>query len=229
MLDFADLARIDLDVDNPRVLRHDQPGRGEREQAEAHAEREDHVRPFAGRFEIGHLVEGAAIERMIARQQAVRGEIGEGRDAGRFDEAADGIGRGGGTEAAAEHDRWAFGRLQHRQRLGDGGGRGRRRGSLDEARDLDRILGDPAGEHVHRYVEQHRAARAGQRRANGLHDQPRNIRGRGDLLRPFGDRAGDRGLIDAGLQRVGFGLVPGGGAADVEHRRAIEIGRCRSR
>ena len=106
---------------------------------------------------------------------------------------------------------------------GDGAGSRSTATVSGEDRDPTRLV-DRAAEHVHRNVEQHRPARPGERGPDRLRDQPRNIRRHLDLVGPFGDRPGDRRLVDPRLQRVGLRLSEPGRAADVEDRRAIEKG-----
>ena len=83
----ADLLGIDLHMDDLRGARNEPVGRAEREQAEAHTQREHDIGTL-GTGQVGHLVEGAAVQRVVARQQAVRLEVREHRDSGALDELA---------------------------------------------------------------------------------------------------------------------------------------------
>jgi hypothetical protein len=155
----------------------------------------------------------------------MRLEIGEDRNASGLGEGTKFSGSVREIRADTSHDHGALGRSEHIESFVYGlSGRSGVDFEQDLIRNLDGIFVNLCDEHVHREIEQHRSSGRGRGQANGFCDEAGNLLRDGDAVSPFRDRSGDGKLIDAGLQRVSFGISEGAGTAKIENGRAVEIG-----
>jgi hypothetical protein len=221
-----ELARVRIDLNDPRRMRNEIAGPVSGIESEASSEHENGVR--------GHALAGETVEALHKPAAAIPVDPGErpepleirkGWYAARLDQPGERFRSLHPAQLRAHDDHRPVRFRQNIERELDV--LRARTGSLAEPDDLRRRearLLDRRREHVPWQVDQHRPARRSECDADRLVDQARDVVDGKHAMRPFRDRRGDRHLIDPGLERVRFVVPYRSGAGQEQHRGPIEKG-----